>query len=126
MARKPLGYIGCYTDRVEWYDRLLDASRDKENRFLCVSLERKLGGTDEVEETSMTINDEAKYPDSVVELSNDVAGRLLKLLPKQSSAVISGGAITKNQLNTLLTLAINTTNDSEEVDVLVAAMLQYL
>lgn len=91
-----------------------------------MSLERKLGGTDEVEETNMTINEDAENSGDIVELSNDVAGRLLKLLPKQSSAVMSGGAITKNQLNTLLTLAINTTNDSEEVDVLVAVMLQHL
>lgn len=63
---------------------------------------------------------------AIVELSNDISGVLLKLLPRQASAVISGGALTKSQLNTLLTLAINTTNDSEEVDVLVAVMLQYL
>lgn len=74
----------------------------------------------------MTIKDEAENSGDVVELSTDVAGRLLKLLPKQSSAVMSGGAITKGQLKTLLTLAINTTNDSEEVDILVAVMLQHL
>lgn len=74
----------------------------------------------------MTIKDEAENSGDVVELSTDVAGVLLKLLPKQSSVLMSGGAITKGQLNTLLTLAINTTNDSEEVDVLVAVMLQYL
>lgn len=74
----------------------------------------------------MTINEDAENSGDIIELSNDVAGLLLKLLPRQSSVLLSGGAITKNQLNTLLTLAINITNDSHEVDVLVAAMIKYL
>lgn len=63
---------------------------------------------------------------AIVELSNDISGVLLKLLPRQASAVISGGALTKSQLNTLLTMAINVTNDSHEVELLTAAMLRYL
>lgn len=73
-----------------------------------------------------TIDDEIKYPDSVVELSNDVAAVLLRLLPKQASVLMSGGAITKSQLNTLLTLAINITYDTHDVDLLTATMLRYL
>ena len=64
--------------------------------------------------------------DDVVELSNDVAAVLLRLLPRQSSVLLCGGAITKSQLNTLLTLAINITYDSHDVDLLVATMLKYL
>ena len=73
----------------------------------------------------MTINDEIKDPD-VVELSSDVAAILLRLLPRQASVLMASGAITKSQLNTLLTLAINITYDSHDVDLLVATMLKYL
>ena len=70
----------------------------------------------------MTIND----PENSVELSSDVAAVLLRLLPKQASVLMSGGAITKSQLNMLLTLAINITYDSHDVDLLTATMLRYL
>lgn len=63
---------------------------------------------------------------AIVELSNDVAGVLLRLLPRQTSVVMSGGAATKSQLNTLLTMAINITYDSHEIELLTAAILRYL
>ena len=73
-----------------------------------------------------TVNDGIKDPENPVELSNDVAAVLLRLLPKQASVLMSGGAITKSQLNTILTLAINITYDTHDVDLLVATMLKYL
>ena len=74
----------------------------------------------------MTINDDIKDPENPVTLSTDLAALLLKILPKQASMLMASGSITKGQINTMLTLAINLSQDSNDIDRLVAGLIQYL
>lgn len=72
------------------------------------------------------INDGIDNPEAAVTLSSDLVALLLRLLPSQSSVVLSGGEVTRGQLNILLTLAINLTKESADIERLVAALLRYL
>lgn len=72
------------------------------------------------------VNDGIQEPDSTVTLSTELIQLLLRVLPKQTSVAILGGELTKAQLNTLLTLAINLSEDNGDIERLVAALLRYV